>query len=297
MQFNNLQQTSMMPQQGMLTIPQQMPMQSQQRLVQPMLTPLTGTNQQMLQTVQQQPGMMANQLPIAYEMGPQPQQPYGYGLGQLGMPLTSQQFMQQQPMMMTTQPMVTGMITQPTPMPMQPVVTGMIPTPQPQPMPTPPPQMPMQPVLMAPPPLPPLPPPPPPPPPPPVMQPVIQVPQLSPAQVAATQQIAAKASQPIGISGPGIGGIQAGGGAIGYGAGGGKAGPGAGGGISQVGPEGRLGYSFNVAAGPGIGNTGIGGLLGGFGPGAFDTHRPDLHAGGPWALLMPKGTENLFNLL
>jgi len=70
--------------------------------------------------------------------------------------------------------------------------------------------------------------------------------------------------------------------------GGGKAGPGSGTTI-KVGPEG-FGYQF---AGSGGGLT----YGAGFGPGAFDTHRPDLHRGGGWHLLMPKGTEDLYNLL
>lgn len=287
--FTEMQRQTM-PQQGFLqtgTTGMQMTTASQ-GLVQPMLTPLTGTGQQMLTTVMPQPGMIAGQLPIAIERGATTQ----------GLVPTSQHFvsgMLTQPMM-TTQPMVTGMLTQPMmttqPMisgmvtaPMQPVVTGMIPAPQPMPMQPvfiPPPMAPapvMQPVLT-------------PPPPPPVMQPAptFQVPQLTPAQIAAAQQIAQAATPTFQGGNISIGGL--GGAFQGYGAGGGKAGPGSGTSISR-GQEGGFIYNFGsgFSVGAGAGGAGVGAA------GGFDTHRPDLHKGGGWHMTMPLGTEGIFNLL
>lgn len=272
------------------------PQQTSQALVQPMLTPLVGTNQQQLLTIPRQPGMTANQLPIALEMGPpptiEPQQMLTQPSMQVsqGMPQSSLTSMPQQPtfqgmpttaltampQQFTAQGMPTSTLTAP------PVIQGSVGgmfTPQPAPVMQPPPVQPPAPQ------------------PSPQPAPTFNVPSLTPAQIAAAQQIAQQATPtiPINISGAQLGALGVGAGQ-GYGAGGGKAGPGAAGGIS-IGPEGQLSYSFNIAAGPGIGNTGIGGLIGGFGPGAFDVHRPDLHSGGPWHFVMPLGTEPIFNLL
>lgn len=276
--FNQLQQ-GQMPQGFLQTgLTGMQPMMASQGLVQPMLTPLTGTGQQMLTTVIQQPGMQAGQLPIAIERGATTQ----------GLVPTNQAFLQQQftQPMMTTQPMITGMMTQPTPMPMQPVVTGMIPAP-PQP---------MQPIVMTPPPA-------------PVMQPVMQpTPVMQPLPPPPVQQpvmqpapVQQPVQQPVFVPPPPTGNFAniptfqytPGGGLQITGAGGGTLGGVAttGGGTGKA-PVTTVGLDVNTVS---LGGSGYG--FGGVGIGAFDTHRPDLHAGGGWHMTMPLGTESIFNLL
>lgn len=292
--FNQMQMPQ--SQQNMLMNQQQMPLQG---LVQPMLTPLVGTNQNILNTVSQQPGMMAGQLPINVEMGP----PSGSNQQFVQMP---QQQMQTMPMQMQQTTQQNTMINNVQPMPVQqsgpmlmstPAAQGsvigttpalgqgslqfmqpglqmapqMVVTPPPQPSPAPVMQPVIQPIAPT--------------QPAPVQQPapVIQTPQYTPAQIAAIQNYANSLVQGS-VGAPsisGIGGIMAG-----VGGGSGKA-PGA-----TVGQDvntvvlGGSGYGFG-----GVGVSGVGG------PGAFDTHRPDLHAGGGWHNVLPAGAiENVFNL-